>query len=140
MKKLIGLLSTILFLFLISSCKKEIPTKLSGYFYTTTASNPEDHLILFIDGEKIGKLPYINASKEVPLMPDDSTLLAVGLKHSLMSGKHSFRAERTDGKVISQSETSFLFYCNQTKSSTQGNIGGSGTSLVKDSFAMNLFE
>lgn len=140
MKKALGVFSTILFLFLLSSCQKEIPTKLTGYFYTTTSTKAEDYIVLFIDGEKIGKLPYISTSKEMALSVDDTALIANALKYSMMSGKHSFRAEKSDGKVISLSEVSFLFYKNKTESSSKGNVGGNAINMTKETFSMNLFE
>jgi hypothetical protein len=140
MKNALVVFSTLLFLFLLSSCQKEIPTKLNGYFYTTTSTKAEDYIVLFIDGERIGKLPYINSSKEMPLSVGDTTLTANALKYSLMSGKHIFRAEKPDGKVISLSEVSFLFYKNKTESSTKGNVGGNAINLTKETFSMNLFE
>ncbi|MES2479295.1 MAG: hypothetical protein V4561_09415 [Bacteroidota bacterium] len=140
MKKALVIFSTILFLFLISSCQKEIPTKLTGYFYTSTPTMAEDYIVLFIDGERIGKLPFINISKEMPLSVGDTTLTTNALKYSLMSGKHIFRAEKSDGKVISLSEVSFLFYKNKTESSTKGNVGGNAINLTNEIFSMNLFE
>jgi hypothetical protein len=44
-------------LILVASCQKEIPTKLSGYFYTTDSSASELPLRLFFDGKEIGNLP-----------------------------------------------------------------------------------
>lgn len=122
--QLIGILATIL-LIINSSCEKQIPTVLTGHFYTTDSSTGDNDIKLWIDGIDKGYLPFINQAFTDSLQID-STLLQQTLAVSFMSGTHQIQAIKTNGTVIASSKMYFEFYKNKTKSGVQSDIGAAG--------------
>jgi hypothetical protein len=112
-------------LILVASCQKEIPTKLSGYFYTTDSSASELPLRLFFDGKEIGNLPYINQSIET-LGSIDSAFKSKTLPFAFMSGKHFIQAKTIKDSVVASAEFSFIFKKNKSEMSTTSPVGASG--------------
>lgn len=112
-------------LFLFASCQKEIPTKLTGYFYTTDTSSVENAFHLFIDGVDKGILPQVN-KPFTEIKKDDSVLKSQALKIDFMSGTHLFQV-RANGNLVVSAEHYYKFYKNQSKSGVKGSIGASGS-------------
>lgn len=126
MKKLLCALPI---LFLFASCqKKEIPIKLTGYFYTTDLPSDDVHYKLFVDGVEKGDLPYY-ATRIEKLAGIDSSMKIATLKLEFMSGRHQIQAKDAFGKIVSSGEFYFEFYKNETKSGVTGGIGAIGSAM-----------
>lgn len=115
-------------LFLFAACQKEIPTKLTGYFYTTDLPSDDVHYKLFVDGVEKGDLPYY-ATRIEKLGSIDSTMKMTALKLEFMSGRHQIQAKDASGKIVSSGEFYFEFYKNKTKSGVTGGIGATGSAM-----------
>lgn len=107
MKNIIKFFCALPILFLFAACQKEIPTKMTGYFYTTDMATNEDEYRLFVDGVDKGILPSINLPFD-SADPNDSAFRSQSLKLEFMSGSHLFES-RLNGKLISSSEMNFYF-------------------------------
>lgn len=131
----------IVLLSLVASChKEEIPTSLSGYFYTPDTKAIEQPLYLFIDGTNKGKLPYIKTTANVPLGFSNPELSSKALQFTFMSGKHIFEARRSDGSVMASATITFAFYKNKTESDIYSNVGGAGNVLAGNKVEAWLME
>lgn len=142
MKKILSALS--LMLLLVSSCKKEkeIPTNMTGYFYTTNSTTPEARLRLFIDGVEKGEMPTIPTDPSLPLKTDDSLLLKNALKIEMLSGTYIVSMRDASGKIITQSKIYHNYYKNSVKSGVgwAGDYNcGSSSYLTERSFSCCLF-
>ncbi|MDI9320377.1 MAG: hypothetical protein QM530_07890 [Phycisphaerales bacterium] len=131
MKKIIASISCATLLIFSSCCHKEIPTKLTGYFYTTDISITEEVIKLYIDGQEKGILPFINRSF-TSIDALDSSMKANALKIEFMSGKHLVQSKKSDGSIVSSSEMYFEFYKNKTESGVVSDIGASGSKYFND--------
>lgn len=123
-----SLLCAIPILFLFAGCQKEIPTKMTGYFYTTDKPSNEEQYRLYLDGVDKGELPYIDVSIE-KLTGIDSGMKVNALKLEFMSGRHLVESRKSDGKTVASSEMYFEFYKNKTKSGVSGKIGAGGSAM-----------
>jgi hypothetical protein len=131
MKKAIATGICALMLIINSSCQKEIPTKLTGYFYTTDSTSSESVLKLYIDGTEKGTLPFINRPF-TSIRTLDSDMMASALKIEFMSGKHLVQSKKSDGSIASSCEMYFEFYKNKTKSGVKGDLGAFGSAYYND--------
>ena len=123
MKTTIRLLLAMAITFSFASCRKEIPTKMTGYFYTTDIQIDEAQYRLWIDGVDKGSLPYIEVEK---LTSIDSSMKMNALRVEFMSGRHVVQSKNSAGEIVSSSEINFEFYKNRTVSGVSSGIGGSG--------------
>jgi hypothetical protein len=127
---LIGLIATTV-LIINSSCQKQIPTTLQGYFYTTDSNYSENRLKLLIDGVDKGTLPFINQSF-TDSMQLDSNIQDQALIVTFMSGTHQIQTIKSDGSMVASSKIYFEFYEHKTKSGTQSDIGAVGYKLINN--------
>lgn len=125
MKSTLNCILAFIALLTFASCQKEIPTKLTGYFYTTDIQISEAQYRLFVDGVDKGPLPYIDQSIE-KLTKIDSAMKLQALKLEFMSGTHLVQSKDATGKIVSSSDMYFEFYKNKTKTGVSGSIGASG--------------
>lgn len=129
MKTTLKCILAIVLSFSFASCqKREIPTKLTGYFYTTDLPSDDIHYKLFVDGVEKGYLPYYGTRIE-KLGGIDSTMKITTLKLEFMSGRHQIQAKDASGKIVSSGEFYFEFYKNETKSGVTGGIGATGSAM-----------
>lgn len=114
-----------------SSCEKQIPTALTGYFYTTDSSTSENDIKLWIDGVDKGYLPFINQvfTDSTKL---DSSMQSKALSISIMSGDHLIQAKKSDGTVMASSKMYFKFYKHKTNSGIQSDTGAVGYKLMNN--------
>lgn len=126
MKNTVKFLLAIVISLSFASCQKEIPTKMTGYFYTTDVPTSEVQYRLFVDGVDKGVLPYINQPFETA-DPNDSTMRANSLKVEFMSGVHLFESRKAEGGLVASSEMEFYFTKNKTGSKVYSPKGASGS-------------
>ena len=124
MKTTLPFLWALSIMLLFAACQKEIPTKMTGYFYTTDMPNNEDEYRLFVDGVDKGLLPSINLPFD-SANPNDSAFRSQSLKLEFMSGSHRFES-RLNGKLICASEMDFYFKKRKTGAKIYTPKGASG--------------
>jgi len=138
MKKIIPLLAFIIIL--TNSCQKEIPRKLTGYFYTSDSSSNEAQNLLYVDGKLIGNLPNMNITISAFPSLNDTIFKQNALKLEMLSGTHIIEMRSSAGVTLSQSETYFKFYKNKESTGVKGSMGGCSLQYDDLVFSFGIYQ
>jgi hypothetical protein len=131
MKKLVGF--CVIFSLLASSCQKQIPKQIEGYFYTNDLQENEEGLKLYFDGKEEGAIPSL-ALEVRDISVIDSALKQKTLHKSFMSGKHLIELRTSSGKTLSSAYIYFEYYKHKSKTgmSSAGSEGGTSSMRMFD--------
>lgn len=121
--------SSVLFALIFSQCKKDDSTY-KGYFYTSNAPT-EAKLTLFLDGQNMGELPYINKNQNG--FTADS-IKKYALPIAVKAGKHELEAKDPGGAIKSDGE----FKVTKNKVSSSGTLGGQELVFENDELRVGI--
>ncbi len=132
--KLLFVLSA-LFLLLFTACEQEQDDPIDYYFCTTSATN-DAQWDLYVDGDLVGKLPFVNA------VPNCSNTAALpNLLHmSLSQERHQYEAKDGLGTVHAAGYFKTKEKGERKNGESGGGIGGSTLAWSCDIVIMSVFE
>lgn len=115
---------------LFSSCKKNEDGDVNAYFYTTM-DTAQVILELYIDGQPLGKLPYLSSRPTCAQVQQENRMPMRNLKY----GKYTFIAKDAGGNVVSES----TYKIGKGSTSAGGGKGGSESFMTDDCLVVNLY-
>jgi hypothetical protein len=129
----------VLMLLFFTACEQEPEDQIDYYFCTTTPTD-DTQWDLYVDGDLIGKLPYVTT---VPNCGNASALTSL-LHVSLSEKRHSYQAKDPQGTVRAAGNFQYKEKDNGTKKAHGaigiGGKGGSSGDWSCDLVVMSVFE